>query len=118
MSPTTATHTEGTETMSNTNTASIIAAQLGGTGRLNAMIGAHNFIDHGNALSFKFKGSRVATFCKITLDASDTYTVTLAKIRKWELCKEQTFSGVYADQLRELIENTTGLYLSLGTMSA
>ena len=96
-------------------TSSTIAKQLGGIGRLSAMIGAHTFIDHGNALSFKFKGSRVATYCKVEMDASDTYTVTLAKIRKWELHKAQTFDGVYAGQLRETIERVTGLYLSLGT---
>ena len=93
-----------------------ILAQLGGSGRLSAMIGAHNFIDHGNGLSFKFKGSKVATYCKIELDPTDTYTMTLAKIRKWELHKPQTTAGVYAGQLREVFERATGLYLSLGTM--
>jgi hypothetical protein len=100
-----------------TNIANTIALQLGGTGRLSAMVGAHNFLDHGDALSFKFKGSRVASYCKIKLDAgTDTYTVTLAKIRKYELHKAQVFDLVYADGLRELFERVTGLYLSLGTM--
>jgi len=82
-------------------------------GRLTAMTGAHTFIDHGNAVSFKFKGSKVANFVKISLDASDTYTVTFGKIRKYELTKQQEFTFVYADALKSVFESITGLYLSL-----
>ena len=78
-----------------------------------AMIAMHNRIDHGNAFSFKFKGSKVATFCKITLEADDTYTVLFGKIRKYELIKQQEFVGIYNDGLTSLFEETTGLYLSL-----
>jgi len=87
--------------------------QLGGYGRLTAMTGARNFIDHGNALSFKFKGSRKANYVKIELDPSDTYNVTFGKIRKYELTKERTFEGVHATMLRRLFEQVTGLYLTL-----
>ena len=93
--------------------AKTIAAQLGGFGRLSCMVNGRNFIDHGNGLSFKFSGSRKATYCHVTLDASDTYTVVLGKIRKYELKKSVDVSGIYADQLVELFERETGLYLSL-----
>jgi len=42
--------------MTNLTIANTILAQLGGTGRLSAMLGAHSFIGSAdNALTFKFK---------------------------------------------------------------
>ena len=87
--------------------------QLGGTGRLNAMTGAYNFLDHGNAVSFRFRGSRAANYVKIELDASDTYTVTFGKVSRYALTKVQDFSTVYVETLRELFERVTGLDLTL-----
>lgn len=102
-----------------TNVAATIARQLGGTGRISAMVGAFNMLDHGDAFSFRFKGSRALNYCKIELDAAtDTYTVTFGKVRRYELTAVQTFPMVYAAQLRGLFESTTGLYLSLGTCAA
>lgn len=89
-----------------------IARQIFGRGG-RSMIAAHNLLNHGNALSFKFKGSRKFTYCKITLLTDDTYKVEIGRIRKYELVGVQTTEGVYADQLRPLFERTTGLYLSL-----
>ena len=77
------------------------------------MVAAHNLLDHGDALSFKFKGSRKLTYCKVALDESDTYTVVFGRIRKYEIVGKQEFSGVYADRLTSLFEETTGLRLSL-----
>lgn len=82
--------------------------------RLSVMTGAGNFASHGDeGVSFKFKGSRKANFCKVILNSMDTYTVTFGKIRKYELTKVQTFEGVYNDALKDLFEDVTGLYLSL-----
>jgi len=90
----------------------LIARQI--FGRMGArMIAAHSMVNHGNALSFKFKGSRSLNYCKITLMSDDTYNLTVGKIRKYELTKPREFSGVYADQLGSLFERETGLYLSL-----
>ena len=94
-------------------TATTILSQLGGLGRLTAMTGAHNVLDHGDGVSFKFRGSRKAGYCHITLEPSDTYTVVLGKIRKYELKKTADASGIYAGQLVELFERETGLYLSI-----
>jgi len=60
-----------------------IIRQLGG-GHFIAMTGACQFVydhklDYAN-VTFKFKGSRVANYCKITLDGSDTYVVEFLKI--------------------------------------
>lgn len=84
-----------------------------GFGRLRVMTGAHTFINHGDAVSFKVKGSKAASFVKITLEADDTYTMLFGKIRKYELIKKQEFAGVYAENLKSIFESTTGLYLSL-----
>jgi hypothetical protein len=84
--------------------------------RLSAMIGASAFIDHGeaHAVSFKFKGCRTFNYCKITLDASDTYTVTLMKVSKWgDIKKTQEAAGLYSDHLKSHFETKTGLYLSM-----
>ena len=90
----------------------LIARQI--FGRMGArMIGAHTLINHGNALSFKFKAGRKFNFCKITLLADDTYKLEIGKIVKYDLRKVQTSEGVYAEDLRRIFEETTGLYLSL-----
>lgn len=96
--------------------ATTILAQLGGTGRLVTMIGAHNFIDRGKGLSLSFRGCRKANRLIITLDESDTYTVELGKFSRCSYTTVYEASGIYADGLRQVIENETGLYLSLGTL--
>ena len=94
--------------------------QLGGFGKLKAMVGAHTFIKHEaeKALSFKFKGSRKCNYIKITLDASDTYNVEIGRVTNGKV-KGFTYkvidesAGIYCDQLKPLFESITGLYLSL-----
>ncbi|MDP3939039.1 MAG: hypothetical protein Q8R92_13020, partial [Deltaproteobacteria bacterium] len=102
--------------------AATILRQLGGAGRLSAMIGAHTFLDHGDGLSFKLKlkGKRGAgNYVKVTLDPSDTYTVSFAQItrRGLDVTRTGEYSGVYASALRPTIEQHLGLYMSLGTMA-
>ena len=83
---------------------------LGRTGI--AMIGAHTLVDHGNALSFKFKAGRKFNYCKVTLLADDSYKVEIGKIVKYKLTKVQT-AEMHCEALRPFFERTTGLYLSL-----
>ena len=94
-------------------TASIILAQLGGPSRLRVMIGARDFLDCGDALTFRFsaRSLRGINRVKVRLAGDDTYTVTLYKGRLAEQVADST--GVYADGLREAIEHHTGLALSL-----
>jgi len=93
--------------------ASIILAQLGGSGRLSAMIGARDFLDCGDALAFRFTARALHGInrVKVRLAGDDTYTVTLYKGRLADQVAEST--GVYCDALRETIEHHTGLALSL-----
>jgi len=93
--------------------ANTILDQLGGAGRLQAMIGAKHFLADDNSLAFKFPNRRGPNWVKITLDPSDTYTVTFGRIVKYELRSSSTVSGIQCGQLKSLFENTTGLALSL-----
>jgi hypothetical protein len=92
--------------------ASTIVEQLGGTRRLNVMIGAYNFYDLGNGLSFKLKNAK-ANYVKIKLNGKDLYDVEVGRIRgtTYKIVKQQ--DDLYADQLKGFIEKATGMYLSL-----
>lgn len=99
--------------------ANTILAQLGGSGRLTAMIGATDFLGNGNRLKFRFTApaKNGANLVRVQLDASDTYTVEFYKIDrapKFDCNKINSVSFVYDDQLVPVIESETGLRLSLG----
>lgn len=101
--------------------ASTLIRQLGGMGKLTAMIGASGFgrgtTDGHPSLTFKFKGSKKANVVTIILDPSDTYTVRFMRMagpsKFYAVTPTGEASGVYADQLRAVFERHTGLYLSL-----
>lgn len=100
-------------------TAQTIIAQLGGTSRLSAMIGAKLFTDTGNGATFRFAGnSNVGNHVRIEVDATDTYHVTFCFIRGTNFRVVREYTGIYAAGLRGLFEQHTWLYLSLGTMGA
>lgn len=93
--------------------AQTILAQLGGS-RFMAMTGAKNFLDCGQALQFDLP----ARFAKgginkvrVTLEPSDTYTVSFLKYRPRALdCQTVAeVSEVYADSLRQVFTRETGL---------
>jgi hypothetical protein len=92
--------------------ANTILSQLGGANRLNAMTGAYNFLDLGNGLSFKIKNQR-ANYIKIILNGKDLYDVEVGRIRGTTYKVVKTGNDLYFDQLKEFIENATGMYLSL-----
>ncbi len=86
-----------------------ILRQLGGN-RFIAMTGAKNFLDHGNALSFKIgRNSSRANKVKVTLDPDDTYTVEFGRFQKLEYKTLETKSGVYNDMLQSIFTAYTGL---------
>ncbi len=100
--------------MSDTTVAKTILEQMGGAGKIRAMVGVKTFIASNDGVSFQFKGSRKMNYVKITLDPSDTYTMTLYKFmpKKMELKKIVEFDGLFWDQLKPVFERETGLYLS------
>lgn len=102
--------------------AETIIQQLGGYGRLRAMIGAYDFVAREDKetgrfihLTFKFKGSRKANMVTIELDPTDTYNVTFWKFnaRTLDLKEVSRHTMIYASNLKTLFEHETGLYLSL-----
>jgi len=93
----------------------ITLEQLGGSRRLSAMIGAHTFTQSENALTFKFKArAKDGINCvRITLEWDDCYRVEFIRLRGVDFWTKGDVSGIYAEDLKRLIENKTGLALSL-----
>jgi len=106
--------------------AQTILNQLGGQGRLRIMTGAKNFAayspasesPHGKGcggVSFRFPKPKHAgspNHCKIILNSMDTYDVEFGAVRGTSYKVTKELSGVYADQLVEIFESATGLYLT------
>lgn len=98
--------------------ANTILDQLGG-GRFAVMTGARNFAAIENGLRFMIPGNMTRdriNLVEIVLDASDTYTVTFSRARggRNPSVKEvYSQSFIYADMLRDLFEDRTGLRTSL-----
>jgi hypothetical protein len=97
-----------------------ILQQLGGN-KFVAMTGARNIVGGQNNLSFRLPGSGGFTkdginAVKIELDPSDTYKVTFMRIRGGKMSVVSEHDNVYAESLREVFEQATGLRTSLGTM--
>jgi hypothetical protein len=80
-----------------------------------AMMGASNIMITENGLQWKVgKNSKKVTHVTVTLDSGDTYTVKFQKVgRNCRVSDLGTSEGVYVENLHEVIENNTGLYLSL-----
>lgn len=98
--------------------AETIAKQMGGSNRLSVMVGATNFLFESNGtFRFNFKMSKKASLVRITLNSLDLYDVKFYKKKKQQFIYDyvmvQEYNNVYNDQLKELFESYTGLYLSL-----
>lgn len=90
--------------------------QIGGAGKISAMIGANRIaFNSEGTLTFHFKGSRKMNFIKIKLNSSDLYEVEFYKYspRKNELKEITTKTDVFSENLKSIIETETDLYLSL-----
>jgi len=93
-----------------------ILDQMGGRGRIATMLGTKRFFsyDDGVAFSFSNKKRSAPNQVKITLDPSDTYTMTFLRVsRNGDFKEKGRFTRIYADQLVEIFERQTGLFLSL-----
>lgn len=96
--------------------ASTIIKQLAShPGRLQVMIGAKDFVALKSGVMFRFTGKNKisANHCKIVLNGKDLYDITFTRIHGTKLTTKEVLNDVYCDQLTELFESTTGLYLSL-----
>lgn len=98
--------------------AQTILQQLGGAGRLKAMLGAKHFMAGSDSLSFRFpnRARSKPNHVVITLKSSDTYQVEFWRVSMSSAAKTKLISKhehVYAEDLRSLFESKTGLRLSL-----
>jgi hypothetical protein len=98
--------------------ANTILQQLGG--RLSMMTGAHNLVALESGLQFSLRKGDARdgiNRVQIILTAMDDYTVIFYKIdvRNVEnpCVTVDTVEGIYCDQLMDVFENHTGLYLTL-----
>jgi len=108
--------------MSNSNTQIVttIINQLGGQGKLRAMVGVTSYVydsteGKNNWVMFDFKGNRKMKTCTITLNGLDLYDIKFTKLnmKTFDLKVVAEFKNIYCDQLKPIFEETTGLYLSL-----
>ena len=93
-----------------------IIKQLGGAGKLRAMVGVTYFVADGeNKICFDYKGCRKSNKIHITLNSLDTYDIEFFKYNRktFECPQVGSFENIYGDQLVEIFEVFTGLYLSL-----
>lgn len=96
--------------------ADTIIRQLGGFGKLKAMIAANKFFYNKEpgeyyTLSFEFKGNPKFKMCKIIYSKpKDLYTV---QFFGKNYLKNKEIEDVYNNQLKDVFEKTTGLALSL-----
>lgn len=102
--------------MANTEfpTAQYIAKILGGAGAIRCMTGGtvHPSASGGLLLA----GMKNAKFNYVTItlnEGTDLFDVNFQKTRKSSIVKEEFVEGIYIDQLKELVESKTGLYLTL-----
>ena len=102
-----------------TYTANVILEQIGrgNTRALPVMTGARSFVAHNEergALSFKLPNNAKdgINFVKVVLTASDTYTVTFARVWGTKFDVKATVENVYCDQLADVFERETGLYVT------
>ncbi len=94
-------------------TALTTLSQLGGN-RAMFMVGGKNIIADENTLSFTIgRNTHRISSVRITLDPSDTYTMTFLRKAHGGLVVVKEVDDVYADMLRSIFESTTGMYLSL-----
>lgn len=97
------------------NVANTILKQMGGSRRLQAMLGAKHFMDHGDALSFKFPNRKRSkgNYVKITLKGDDTYTMEFSQLVKYNAKPVKTYEGLHAGDLKRTFTRQTGLDLHL-----
>lgn len=81
-----------------------------------AMIGADKFTyDNAGALKFWFKSCKKANIIKIELNGMDLYDITFYKYNRktYDCPLVKEFNNIYAEDMKKIIEEYTGLYLSL-----
>lgn len=82
-------------------------------GALKSMLGATDFVQDENSLTFKFKGFNKANMVRIVLNDMDLYDLEFYKLKLPDIKNVKTISNVYGDELKHTFTNYTGLDTSL-----
>jgi hypothetical protein len=93
-----------------------ILQQLGGSGKVGAMIGVKQFVCGLNGeliIRFKAKAHKKINCVKISLNTKDLYDMEFIKLEKFDHKTVHNENDVYAEQLKPIFEQVTGLRLSL-----
>lgn len=93
-----------------------ILRQLGGKKFL-AMTGAKNVVGDDSMLMFSLPNKLAArgiNKVRITLTPADTYLVEFFNIRGTRVTPIDSVDDVYCDNLTDIFEDRTGLYVNLG----
>lgn len=92
-----------------------IAQQLGGTGRLSAMLGANRmtYLKDGLAFGWPSKQPSKGNYVEITLNGSDLYDVAFFMLRGYDKKPVKSFDDVGVENLADVFERQTGYYLRL-----
>jgi len=79
------------------------------------MVGASNFVfTETGSVSSRFKGDRKINHVNIKLTSSDLYDViTFGNFYSVDYKHQEPLTGLYFNQLTEVFETKTGLYLTL-----
>jgi len=96
----------------NMQVANTIRKQLGN--KAIAMMGAKNLVGGDKYLSFRIgRNSKGVNYIKITLTSMDLYDIEFGNIRGMNYKVKYEAKGIYADMMHDVIEQNTGMYLSL-----
>lgn len=93
--------------------ANTILSQMGGAGRLKAMIGAKDFMGDAYSLTFKWAAPSQANALTVQLTTDDTYTMTFMKLRGRTVKVVRAVTDAHAEDLVRIFQIETGLALSL-----
>jgi hypothetical protein len=84
--------------------------------RLVTMVGATHMVTSDERLTFgfKFKMCKKANYCELQYDyGKDLYNMSFSKLTPKGHKQVKEFKGIFCDQLTDLFEDFTDLYLSL-----
>lgn len=99
--------------MTNKEIATVILSQLGGSGRLNAILGVKQLTIVENGLSIKYKVSSPVNYIKITLNGLDLYNIEMGKIWGSNYKIVNQVNDIFVEDMKNIIEDTCKVRLSL-----
>lgn len=101
--------------LSENHVSDTIVAQMGGFGRLKAMLGAKVFeLPNGIGIKWPNKERSRGNYVEIRLEPSDTYTMEFFNLSGSNKKSVKKYEDIYFDSLVEVFERQTGWFLSLG----